>query len=190
MHNNDQGMKGYVETLPVAVVWEPGLQPSTTAARSSDRHCDYCSAKCLVGHLLELDRGREHIAEHLGEEQSEEFLFRINEEPGVNAEAIAKHGYHATDDYLFVEQSMPREEYWKNVFLNEELLEAKWPLKVFDYIVNNCASIDKRTGYNFEGIVFRGVRNLKTESTQNEIIKRWAIPKQQVDEILDRVCKT
>ena len=113
---------------------------------------------------------------------------QINGELKFNPETLAKFSYEATDMYLFVEQRMPTEEYWQNVFLNDELLAAKWPLKVFDYIVNNCASIDKRTGYNFEGIVFRNVRNLKTETTQKEVIKRWAIPKQQVDEIVESAC--
>ncbi|MBP79913.1 MAG: hypothetical protein CL926_11660 [Deltaproteobacteria bacterium] len=113
----------------------------------------------------------------------------MNSDLKFNPQTLAKFSYEATDKYLFVERRMPTEEYWQNVFLNDELLAAKWPLNVFDYIVSNCASIDEGTGYNFEGIVFRNVRSLKTETTEKEVIKRWAIPKQQVNEVLKGVCK-
>ena len=115
---------------------------------------------------------------------------RINGHLKFNPETLARFSYEATDKYLFVEQRMPAEEYWQNAFLNDELLAAKWPLKVFDYIIKNCASIEQGTGFNFEGIIFRNVRSLKTETTEKEVIKRWAIPKQQINEALKGTCKT
>ena len=114
----------------------------------------------------------------------------MNDDFKFNPETLARFSYEATDKNLFVEQRMPAAEYWQNVFLNDELLAAKWPLKVFDYIIKNCASIDEGTGYNFEGIIFRNVRSLKTETTEKEVIKRWAIPKQQINEVLKDICKT
>ena len=105
-----------------------------------------------------------------------------------SAEELEVHGYEITADYLFIQESLPLKEYREDVFLATQLLESRWPLSVSKYIAGKCGWLKENRTFKLKNMTFRNVRALKTVKLDQKVIKRWAIPKQQIDEIVESAC--